>query len=158
LLASLAAVVSGRLRDRKLEADQRQISRLLVIADEATKANALELMALEAEFHRLVANCVNEIAKRSGRADHWPVFLAIEHARRSINGRKTQLGAPAGSRAAPPSEVLERGERGRSAGGRSADGSSVAGGVTKVRFASFSTFRTRAEPVWCNPTIGSAEH
>jgi TRAP-type uncharacterized transport system substrate-binding protein len=96
LLASLAAVVSGRLRNRKLEADQRQIFRLLVIADEATKANALELMALEAEFHRLVAYCVNELAKGSGRADHWPVFLAIEHARRSINARKAQLGAPAG--------------------------------------------------------------
>jgi hypothetical protein len=92
----LAAVVSGRLRNRKLEAEQRQIFRLLVIADEATKANTLELMAMEAEFHRLVAYCVNELAKGSGRADHWPVFLAIEHARRSINARKAQLGAPAG--------------------------------------------------------------
>ena len=53
-------------------------------------------MELEAEFHRLVAYCVNELAKGSGRADHWPVFLAIEHARRSINARKAQVSAPAG--------------------------------------------------------------
>jgi hypothetical protein len=39
------------------------------------------------------------------------------------------------SRAAPPSEVLERGERGRSTGGRSEDRSSVATGVMNVRFA-----------------------
>jgi hypothetical protein len=67
LLASLAAVVSGRLCNRKLEAEQRQIFRLLVIA-EATKANVVELMALEAEFHRLVAYCVKGFRPRRSLA------------------------------------------------------------------------------------------
>ncbi|HTV34290.1 MAG TPA: TAXI family TRAP transporter solute-binding subunit [Methylocella sp.] len=92
LLASLAALVSGFMRNRKLEKDQQQIFRLLAIADEAMKADASQITALETEFHAIVSSCVNKLAGGSASTDQWPVSLAIEHARRSIGARKATLG------------------------------------------------------------------
>jgi hypothetical protein len=91
----LAALGTGFFRNRKLEDDQRQIIRLLVIADEAMKADMSELMTLETEFRAIVASCVNKLATESGATDQAPVSIAIEHARRSIEGRKKALGANA---------------------------------------------------------------
>ncbi|MCL2385465.1 MAG: C4-dicarboxylate ABC transporter substrate-binding protein, partial [Alphaproteobacteria bacterium] len=93
LLASLVALVSGFMRNRKLEKDQQQIFRLLAIADEAMKADSSQIAALEAEFHTIVSSCVNELAGGTGSSNQWPVSLAIEHARRSIGARKVALGA-----------------------------------------------------------------
>ncbi|HET6374577.1 MAG TPA: TAXI family TRAP transporter solute-binding subunit [Methylocella sp.] len=98
ILASFSALIAGFFRNRRLEADQQQIFRLLVIADEAMKADLPGLSALEMEFPAIVATCVNKLATESGAADQAPVSLAIEHARRSIEGRKAVL---LGSGAAP---------------------------------------------------------
>jgi len=92
LLASLAALGTGFFRDRKLEDDQRQIFRLLVIADEAMKADMSELMTVETEFRAIVASCVNKLATESGATDQAPVSIAIEHARRSDRGAQGGAG------------------------------------------------------------------
>jgi TRAP-type uncharacterized transport system substrate-binding protein len=95
IIASISAIVSGLLRNRRLEDDQKRIFRLLVIADEAMKASFSELETMEEEFHSIVASCVNKLANGSAAADQVPVSLAIEHARRSIEGRKAALSAKA---------------------------------------------------------------
>jgi hypothetical protein len=81
------------LKNRRLEEDQRRIFRLLVIADEAMKSSFSELETLEQELHAIVTSCVNKLADRPSAADQFPVSLAIEHARRSIEGRKAALRA-----------------------------------------------------------------
>ena len=91
--ASLTALVTGHWRSRKLQNEQRQILRLLVIADEAVKADFFELQTLEVEFRVIVASCVNKLVEGKGPAEQLPVSLAIEHARRSIEARKAVLGA-----------------------------------------------------------------
>jgi TRAP-type uncharacterized transport system substrate-binding protein len=106
LMASLIAVVSGFLRSRRLEDDQQRIFRLLVIADEAMKASASELETMEREFHAIVTSCVNTLAAGSSAADQWPVSLAVEHARRSIEGRKAVLSAKTAHTIAGPSAAL----------------------------------------------------
>jgi TRAP-type uncharacterized transport system substrate-binding protein len=85
--ASLAALFTGHWRSRKLEEDQRQIFRLLVIADEAARAGLSELEKLEVEFRMIVASLVNKLAAGQGSADQLPLSLAVEHARHSIEGR-----------------------------------------------------------------------
>jgi TRAP-type uncharacterized transport system substrate-binding protein len=102
IAASMIAVIFGFLRNRRLEDDQKRIFRLLVIADEAMKASFSELEAMEQEFHSIVASCVNKLANGSAAADQVPVSLAIEHARRSIEGRKAALSAKA------PHTIAER--------------------------------------------------
>jgi TRAP-type uncharacterized transport system substrate-binding protein len=93
LIGSGVAIVIGLMRNRKLEEDQQRIFRLLVIADEAAKAEPSELAALEDEFHVLVAACVAKLLDGSNAADQLPVSLAIEHARRSIEARRVGLNA-----------------------------------------------------------------
>jgi TRAP-type uncharacterized transport system substrate-binding protein len=96
IIGSAIAIISGFLRSRKLQDDQQRIFRLLVIADEASKTNPVELEALEREFKAIVATCVGELAEGSSGTDQAAVSLAIEHARRSIEGRKAALtGGPA---------------------------------------------------------------
>jgi TRAP-type uncharacterized transport system substrate-binding protein len=91
IAASLAALVTGHWRSRKLQNEQRQILRLLVIADEAVKADFFELEKLEVEFRVIVASCVNKLVEGKGPAEQLPVSLAIDHARRSIEARKAVL-------------------------------------------------------------------
>jgi hypothetical protein len=92
IIGSAIAIVSGFLRSRKLQDDQQTIFRLLVIDDEVSKTNPSELEALELEFKAIVATCVGELAEGSSGTDQAAVSLAIEHARRSIEGRKAALG------------------------------------------------------------------
>ena len=96
IMASMVALVVGLLKNRRLEEDQRRIFRLLVIADQAMKASFSELETLEQELHTIVTSCVNKLADRPRTADQLPVSLAIEHARRSIEGRTAALRANAG--------------------------------------------------------------
>ncbi len=91
LIGSAIAVISGFLSNRRMRGDQQRIFRLLVIADEASKTNPTELDALEREFKDIVATCVGELAEGSSGTDQAAVSLAIEHARRSIEGRKAAL-------------------------------------------------------------------
>jgi TRAP-type uncharacterized transport system substrate-binding protein len=95
VVGSAIAIISGMLRNRELEGDQQRIFRLLVIADEATKANAVELDALEQEFKTSVAACVSKLMEGSNATEQAPVSLAIEHARRAIDARRTAIGAAA---------------------------------------------------------------
>jgi TRAP-type uncharacterized transport system substrate-binding protein len=96
VIGSAIAIVAGLLRNRKLQDDQQRIFRLLVIADETSKTNPSELEALEREFKAIVATCVGELAEGKSGTDQAAVSLAIEHARRSIEGRKAALsGSPA---------------------------------------------------------------
>jgi TRAP-type uncharacterized transport system substrate-binding protein len=90
LCASLLAVISGHFGKRKVEQDQKDIFRLLTIADEAPKCEAGELTELEHEFNIIVAACVSKLV--GGATDQAPVSLAIEHARRAIQARKVGLG------------------------------------------------------------------
>ncbi len=91
VIGSAVAIVAGLLRNRKLQDDQQRIFRLLVVADEASKADPSELEALKREFNAIVATCVSELAEGSSGTDQAAVSLAIEHARRSIEGRKAAL-------------------------------------------------------------------
>ncbi len=91
--ASLTALVTGHWRSRKLQNEQRQILRLLVISDEAVKADFFELEKLDVEFRVIVASCVNKLVEGKGPAEQLPVSLAIDHARRSIEARKAVLSA-----------------------------------------------------------------
>jgi TRAP-type uncharacterized transport system substrate-binding protein len=96
IVASVVALVAGLLKNRRLEEDQRRIFRLLVIADQGMKSSFSELETLEQELHTIVTSCVHKLADRPSTADQLPVSLAIEHARRSIEGRKAALRANAG--------------------------------------------------------------
>ena len=100
--ASLTALVAGHWRSRKLQSEQQQILRLLVIADEAANADFFELEKLEVEFRVIVASCVNKLVEGKGPAEQLPVSLAIDHARRSIDARKALLGAGNTQKAAAP--------------------------------------------------------
>src|SRR5579885_426101 len=82
ILASFIALISGFLRSRRLEDDQKRIVRLLVIADEAMTAAPSELDSMEREFRAIVTSCVNKLADGSSAAGQAPVSLAIDHARR----------------------------------------------------------------------------
>ncbi|HYA79707.1 MAG TPA: TAXI family TRAP transporter solute-binding subunit [Methylocystis sp.] len=95
VIGSALAIISGLLRNRELEGEQQRIFRLLVIADEATKANAEELDALEKEFKESVAACVNKLIQSSNASDQAPISLAIEHARRAIELRRRMLASGA---------------------------------------------------------------
>jgi hypothetical protein len=64
--ASMAAIFAGHWRSRKLASEQRQILRLLVIADEAAHANSDEIESLEAEFRMIVAACVHKLSEGQG--------------------------------------------------------------------------------------------
>lgn len=91
LIASLMAVLIGLWRNKKLQSDQEKILRLLVIADEALSVDNAGLEALEQELHTIVSSCVTRLVDGSNSENHWPVSLAIDHARRSIEERKADL-------------------------------------------------------------------
>ncbi len=93
LIGSAAAIISGVLANRRLANDQQRIFRLLVIADEASSANSSELEALDREFKGIVATCVGDLAAGRSGTDQAAVSLAIEHARRSLEGQKAGLGS-----------------------------------------------------------------
>jgi TRAP-type uncharacterized transport system substrate-binding protein len=91
LLGSLIAVLWGFFANRRLAKDQERVFRLLMLADEAPKANAEELTSLEHEFRSSVSACVSNLLEDGEKGDHAPVSLAIEHARRAIENRKKVL-------------------------------------------------------------------
>ena len=95
LIGSAIAIISGLLANRRLAEGQRQIFRLLVIAEEVSKANGVELEALDREFKRIVGKCVGELAEGTAGTDQAAVSLAIEHARRSIEGKKAAMASTA---------------------------------------------------------------
>jgi TRAP-type uncharacterized transport system substrate-binding protein len=102
LIGSAIAIVSGFLTNKRLQDDQKQVFRLLVIAEEAGCANEKEVEALEGEFQSLVSSCVSNLLEGGAGADQAPVSLAVEHARRALEGRKAALrGAQAQSSGAP---------------------------------------------------------
>jgi TRAP-type uncharacterized transport system substrate-binding protein len=106
LFGSFAAVVIGFWRNRKLEGDQERIYRLLMIADAARIADTSELKELEAEFHLIVASCVNKLAEGAIDAAQAPTSsLAIDHARRAIDRRRMQLNAAASGPVEPSDGV-----------------------------------------------------
>lgn len=101
VLGSTFAVIIGLWKNRRLEEDQQRIFRLLVISDEALKADEAQLETLEAEFRSLVSSCVGKLASGALASDSVPVMsLAIDHARRTIERRKAALAyaTPATSR------------------------------------------------------------
>ena len=101
VLGSTFAVILGLWKNRRLEEDQQRIFRLLVISDEALKADEAQLETLEAEFRSLVSSCVSKLASGALGSDSVPVMsLAIDHARRTIERRKAALAyaTPATSR------------------------------------------------------------
>jgi hypothetical protein len=91
LAASLIAVFVGWLRNRKLVRDQQDVTRLLVIADEAESADESQLATLEREFRAIVSACVGKLLQGAA-SDQASVTLSIDHARRSIAARRTALG------------------------------------------------------------------
>jgi len=92
LLGSLVAMAAGWFRARQLETEQERIFRLLVISEEATKADAVGVEALEIEFNEIVAFCVNKLAEGALGPEQYPgSALAIEHARRALERRKAAL-------------------------------------------------------------------
>jgi TRAP-type uncharacterized transport system substrate-binding protein len=95
IIGSAIAIVSGMLRNKQLQGDQRRIFRLLMIADEAGKADLDELDTLEKEFKASVAACVSKLIEGSNPTEHAPVSLAIEHARRAIEARRSAIGTGA---------------------------------------------------------------
>jgi TRAP-type uncharacterized transport system substrate-binding protein len=114
LIGSAFAIVSGMLRNKELQGDQQRIFRLLVIADEAGNANPDELDTLEKEFKASVAACVGRLIEGSNATEQAPVSLAIEHARRAIEARRSAIATGAAREtaraekdevAAPPAET-----------------------------------------------------
>jgi TRAP-type uncharacterized transport system substrate-binding protein len=91
LVGSAIALVTSMLGNRKLREDQDRIFRLLVIADEASKAAISELDALDQEFKTIVTACVGDLAEGSSGGDQAAVSIAIEHARRSLEQRRKIL-------------------------------------------------------------------
>lgn len=103
LIGSAIAIISGFMTNRRLHDDQERVFRLLVIAEEAGRANAEEVEALEREFQNLVSTCVSNLLEGTAGADQAPVSLAIEHARRALEGRRAGLkGAHAQPAPSPP--------------------------------------------------------
>jgi len=89
---SLLAALIGLRTNRKLQEDQKRVFDLLVIAEAARTAGEAELDALEADFDKLVASCVNTLAEGSSDAGQLPVSsLAIDHTRRAIERGRLQL-------------------------------------------------------------------
>jgi len=96
LVGSAIAVISGVVSNRRLQSGQQKIFRLLMIAEEVSRASSSELDALQREFKKIVESCVGELADGSSATDQAAVSLAIEHARRSIEERRAALsGSPA---------------------------------------------------------------
>jgi TRAP-type uncharacterized transport system substrate-binding protein len=92
LLGSIFAMLLGLWKNRRLEADQQRIFRLLVISDEAPKASEAQLEELEKELGAIVSSCVSNLADGTLGADQVPVVqLAIDHARRAIERQKSAL-------------------------------------------------------------------
>lgn len=110
IIGSAIAIVSGMWRNRELQGDQQRIFRLLVIADEAGDASLDELGALEKEFKASVAACVGKLIEGSNAAEHAPMSLAIEHARRAIEARRSAIrtGRAPGAARAEKDEVAAR--------------------------------------------------
>jgi TRAP-type uncharacterized transport system substrate-binding protein len=102
LLGSLIAVLWGFVTNRRLQKDQERVFRLLVLADEASKATPDELAFLEREFRSSVSACVSKLLEDGGQGDHAPVALAIDHARRAIEERKAAFAAGASTADAGP--------------------------------------------------------
>ncbi len=92
VIGSAIALISGLVSNRKLRGDQDKIFRLLTIGDEASNASPAELDALQQEFRTIFATCVGTLAKGSSETGEAAVSLAIDHARRSIEERRAELG------------------------------------------------------------------
>jgi len=109
LVGSAIAIISGVIRNKELAGDQQRIFRLLVMADEAGKADAAELDLLETEFKASVSACVSRLVEGANATDQAPISLAIEHARRAIELRRRVLaGAPRHDAAAIESDNAKR--------------------------------------------------
>lgn len=115
IIGSAIAIISGMMRNKELQSDQRRIFRLLVIADEAGNANLDELDGLEKEFKASVAACVGKLIEGSNTTEQAPVSLAIEHARRAIEARRRAIrtgAAPEAARAGKDTVAAHQAETG----------------------------------------------
>jgi hypothetical protein len=92
VIGSAIALVSGLVSNRKLRGDQEMIFRLLIIGDEATHASATQLDALQQEFKTILQNCVGKLATGATETGQAAVSLAVDHARRSLEQRRMELG------------------------------------------------------------------
>jgi len=92
VIGSAIALISGLVSNRKLRKDQEKIFRLLTIGDEASNASPSELEALQREFKTILETCVGKLAEGSSETGQAAVSLAVDHARRSIEERRAELG------------------------------------------------------------------
>lgn len=88
LLASLATIVMGSVKSRRMHQEQGRIGQLIQIADQAQSADAEALEALDRSLHHLIAEAVAS-AGRSGNDS--TMALAINHARYSVRERRALL-------------------------------------------------------------------
>jgi TRAP-type uncharacterized transport system substrate-binding protein len=92
VIGSAVAVLAGLVSNRKLHNEQEKIFRLLTIGNEASNASPAELEALQQEYKGILENCVGKLADGSSEAGQAAVSLAVDHARRSLQERRTALG------------------------------------------------------------------
>ncbi|NGM35019.1 C4-dicarboxylate ABC transporter substrate-binding protein [Methylobacterium sp. DB0501] len=101
LAGSLFAAASSYWTRRRSEQDWRPIQRLVVIADEAPRAAAPELAALENEYRDLVSRVLGQ-SPGGTDTDRLSAFsTALAHARHALDGRRAALG-PDAARPVPP--------------------------------------------------------
>ncbi|WGJ15992.1 TAXI family TRAP transporter solute-binding subunit [Methylocapsa sp. D3K7] len=87
---SAIALLIGRLRSKKSEADLRQIDRLIELADKALMAqNASELKVLEEELNGIISWFVK--GQASGTTDSAAFTIAISHAQHAIEKQRAVL-------------------------------------------------------------------
>jgi hypothetical protein len=87
---SAIALLIGRLRSKKSEADLRQIDRLIELADKAlTAQNASELKGLEEELNDIISWFVK--GQASGTADSAAFTIAIAHAQHAIEKQRAAV-------------------------------------------------------------------
>jgi TRAP-type uncharacterized transport system substrate-binding protein len=92
VIGSAVAVLAGLVSNRKLHNEQEKIFRLLTIGNEASNASPAELEALQQEYKAILETCVGKLADGSSEAGQAAVSLAVDHARRSLQERRTALG------------------------------------------------------------------
>ena len=91
LLGSFGALLMGWFGQRGNRQRQEKLLRLLIIADEAARADKDALGKLYEEYNSIVAACANELLDGSLGAEHGPVSLVINHARQALDRRRLAI-------------------------------------------------------------------
>jgi len=103
ILGSGATIIMGRVKTGRMRQEQKRIGQLIQIADQAQKADAETLEALDRSLHHLVGDT---LASAGGLGADSTMTLAINHARYSVTARRALLSSQGAQGTALSSEAM----------------------------------------------------